>query len=249
MIELFVLLLAFLASSAGSVLGVGGGFVFVPVSTNFLSIPHNTAVPTSLSMVLSNSVSATWTRASKNMLKPKSNFWLAIVAVPAAVLGSYVGMILDAGVFKQLFGFFLLTSAFLVKIVGQSRRGNHIQQPEAFKVGSTVLAAGFLSALLGVGGGIIMTPMFMIWGRMGPHESVGLSQFVTMFNAAAGITSYISLGFFEPVYFLAAALAGFVGGMVGSRIEIALPDKQLRNIIVTGFSLIGIWMISSGFLH
>lgn len=246
--EISVAFLAFFAASIGSVLGVGGGFIFIPVSTNLLGFGPNMAVPASLSMVLSNAVSATWTRASKNQLKVREHFWLGFGAVPSAVLGSFVGVRIESLLFKQLFGIFLILASLLMRLRSREPRPPHALREQMFRKALTVFVAGFISALLGVGGGILMVPFFMLWSRLGPHESVGLSQFVTAFSAATGIIAYISQGFFEPMLFLGAAAAGFLGGFVGSRIEIGMSEKGLQSVIAWGFMLIGVWMISSTFL-
>ncbi|MCS7110567.1 MAG: sulfite exporter TauE/SafE family protein [Candidatus Caldarchaeum sp.] len=249
MMEFIVSVLAFFAAAVGSVLGVGGGFIFIPVTTNVFAVPPNVAVPASLSMVLANAVSATWTRAAKNALKLRSNLWLGLAAVPSAVLGSYVGVRLEVELFKLVFGFFLASAAFLVWMVGKAGPSSGSLEERPFTVGLTVVTAGFLSALLGLGGGLLMVPAFLIWCRLGPHEAVGTSQFVTAFNAATGIVSYMSLGFFNPVLFATAVAGGFLGGLVGSRIELGLPETTLRQVIVVGFLLIGFWMILSTALN
>ncbi|MCX8201987.1 MAG: sulfite exporter TauE/SafE family protein, partial [Candidatus Caldarchaeum sp.] len=128
---------------------------------------------------------------------------------------------------------------------GKVRPSSSPLQERPITAGFIVVASGFLSALLGLGGGLIMVPAFLIWCRLGPHEAVGTSQFVTAFNAATGILSYMSLGFFNPVLFASAVSGGFLGGLVGSRIELGLPEKTLRQVIVVAFLLIGLWMILS----
>ncbi|MEM0440269.1 MAG: sulfite exporter TauE/SafE family protein [Candidatus Caldarchaeum sp.] len=243
--ELFVFLVAFFAAAFGSVLGIGGGIFFVPFSTMFLSFPPSKAVPVSLAMVFTNAVSATFTRFRQESLQIGPNAWLGIAAIPSTLLGSLIGARLEAQTFRLLFSLFVISAAVFVFVKRPTVSIETRQKGRLARKLAVVVAAGFVSTLLGVGGGLIMVPAFIIWAKLDSHQSVGTSQYVTAFATSTGLISYTVQGYSEPFLFVLASVGGFLGGMVGSRIELRLSEKNLRKVIVVAFLAIGSCMIYS----
>lgn len=245
--EASVVLLAFFSALVGSMLGVGGGFVFVPVSVGIMGFRPFVAVPASLSLVLSNAFSATLTRLMKKAFNLRPNLWLVLPASGLSVLGALTSARLEAPVFKIMFGTFLLGSSLLL----QKTRGKQEQGHSRGFAGRrlvVVVAAGFISSLLGVGGGLLMVPGFILLSKMSSRESVAVSQFITGFTSATGLATYLLQGSFFPSLYGSAFAGGLLGGFVGSRIQIGLSEKQLKTAISLGFSAIGLWMLLSPLL-
>ncbi|MEM2066663.1 MAG: sulfite exporter TauE/SafE family protein [Candidatus Caldarchaeum sp.] len=245
--EASVVVLAFFSALVGSMLGVGGGFVFVPVSVGIMGFRPFVAVPASLSLVLSNAFSATLTRLMKKAFNLRPNHWLVLPASGLSVLGALTSARLEAPVFKIMFGTFLLGSSLLLL----RTRGIQEQDYPGGFVGrklAIVVAAGFISSLLGVGGGLLMVPGFILLSKMSSREAVAVSQFLTGFTSATGLATYLIQGSFFPSLYVSAFAGGLLGGFVGSSIQIGLSEKQLKMAIASGFSAIGLWMLLSALL-
>jgi len=153
-------------------------------------------------------------------------FPFAIASIPTSFLG---GMLeLETVAYKQVLGFLLVFAVFrLLNIVG--KRYHELKLVKTWQgllVGGII---GFLSGVIGIGGGIILTPVILImgWGRM--KEAAAVSALFIWVNSAAGMTGQLIAGFTigtEIFIFVAVALiGGFFGGYFGSAVR---SNKILR---------------------
>ncbi|MEM2024243.1 MAG: TSUP family transporter, partial [Candidatus Caldarchaeum sp.] len=89
-----VLLAAFVIGIAsavvGAVIGAGGGFIFVPITTMLLDLPPRTIIPASLSLVFTNSLAATWIRFSKGSFSFNKLLPLSLLLIPGVITGSII---------------------------------------------------------------------------------------------------------------------------------------------------------------
>jgi len=90
-------------------------------------------------------------------------------------------------------------------------------------------AAGLLSGLLGVGGGIIMVPATVFFLRFTQHRAHGTSLAVILFVACAGVVTYVRDGQIRWETAAALAVGGIVGANLGARLAKRLPAMTLRR--------------------
>ena len=93
------------------------------------------------------------------------------------------------------------------------------------------LLAGILSGLVGVGGGILMIPLLIIFLGFTQHEAQGTALFAML--PPIGILAamnYYKAGFVKWEYAVVIALTFVVGGYFGSKLAISLPDQTVRKV-------------------
>ena len=93
------------------------------------------------------------------------------------------------------------------------------------------LLAGILSGLVGVGGGILMIPLLIIFLGLTQHEAQGTALFAML--PPIGILAamnYYKEGFVKWEYAAVMALTFVVGGYFGSKLSISLPDQTVRKV-------------------
>ena len=93
------------------------------------------------------------------------------------------------------------------------------------------LLAGILSGLVGVGGGILMIPLLIMFLGLTQHEAQGTAIFAML--PPIGILAamnYYKEGFVKWEYAAVIALTFVVGGYFGSKLAISLPDQTVRKI-------------------
>ena len=93
------------------------------------------------------------------------------------------------------------------------------------------LFAGVLSGLVGVGGGILMIPLLIMFLGLTQHEAQGTAIFAML--PPIGILAamnYYKEGFVKWEYAVVIALAFVVGGYFGSKLAISLPDQTVRKV-------------------
>lgn len=142
----------------------------------------------------------------------------AIGSVPAAFIGGTFN--LEPTVYKKILGFLLVFAVIrmLWKGVTDESKIQPVKTMQALLVG---IAVGFFSGLIGIGGGIILTPLILLlhWGNM--KEAAAVSALFIWVNSAAGILGQFSSGVtlvpLSGVMVVIAVLGGLAGSYLGSR--------------------------------
>jgi len=136
----------------------------------------------------------------------------AITSIPASFLGAY--MTVDALLYKRILGFILIFP--ILRLTGLFGK-----EPQEKKLLNTYLALmigaaiGFLSGMIGIGGGIILSPIILLlhWGNM--KETAALSALFILVNSISGLAGILSIGVaIDPSVFIwvgAVVIGGFAG--------------------------------------
>ena len=99
---------------------------------------------------------------------------------------------------------------------------------EWWRLGAIGLAAGLLSGLLGVGGGILMVPAFVGWVRLPIKEAVGCSLACVGHPRGPGTITHALLGHIDWAFALPLCVAVIPGARVGAHLAIRSSDRALR---------------------
>src|SRR5579862_3280758 len=107
------------------------------------------------------------------------------------------------------------------------------------------LLAGMLSALLGVGGGLLMVPAMLYLLRIGPHRAHGTSLAVMVPTAIAALSQYA--GDLQGKWGIALwlALGGVLGATIGARLAAAMKSPALKPVLGVLVVIVGIGMIAA----
>jgi uncharacterized membrane protein YfcA len=91
--------------------------------------------------------------------------------------------------------------------------------------------AGILSGLVGIGGGIIMVPLLVLFLGFSQHQAQGTSLAVLMVPVtAAGVYNYYKQGFVDWRYAAVIAVFFVVGGFFGSKLAVTIDQKMLKKV-------------------
>jgi uncharacterized membrane protein YfcA len=111
------------------------------------------------------------------------------------------------------------------------------------------LAAGIFSALLGVGGGLIMVPAMVYMLRIRQHRAHGTSLVVILPTAIAGVSQYAEQGNVVWPVALLLAVGGVLGAMVGARLAATLKAPVLKRVFGIFVIITGMAVIIHGMTH
>ena len=153
----------------------------------------------------------------------------AITSIPFAFLGGTIEI--DASIYKKILAVLLLFAILkILNIFGkESETLKKIKIWQGLLLGGII---GFFSGLIGIGGGIILTPVILLlhWGKM--KEAAAVSALFIWVNSASGLFGQMSTGISlsrESILLVAIALlGGFFGAYVGSK---KLNNHRLRYIL------------------
>ena len=228
------------AGIVGSLLGLGGGIIISPILTLTGSLPSQVA-STSLLAVASTGASSTLSYSIKKKIRYSIGIKIAAFAVPFSVIGALVSSSLNPDEFKLYFAILLIsTSLYLLvrKPINENRRN---QENRGRLISNTLLyggssAAGLISSLFGIGGGIIFVPILVIIYKLKMINASPTAQFILLISTITGLLTHIILEHPEYSYGIALALGAFLGAQLGSRTIHLISDNILSKIL--SFSLI-----------
>ena len=104
------------------------------------------------------------------------------------------------------------------------------------------LLAGVLSGLLGIGGGLVLVPLFHYLLKMDMHLAVGTSLAIIVPTALVGAYRHGSGSFIDWRVFLFSTIFAILGGFIGAGISMNLDTVLLRKIFAVFLMLIAIKM-------
>ncbi len=228
---LWLLPLGFAAGILGSMIGLGGGFIVVPVLT-FFGFSPTLAASDSLFAAFSNSVASTASYARQKRIVYSLGIKLALISIPGTIIGAYISDGVSPPVFKILFAMVLVTSGAYIYLRRklESKEHNLSKQLMVFAAGASFFA-GIVSSLFGIGGGSVFVPLMVVAIGISMKLAAPTSQFILMFAAASGMIVHSLLG--HPNYYEAGMLSigSFVGGLVGSKLSTRVNERKLRIAI------------------
>jgi len=270
--ELSLFLISILTGLLGAILGIGGGIFIVPVLTLMFGVHIRYAIGASIVSVIATSCSA----ASVFLRKGMTNIRLALVLEIATTLGALIGVALSSYVSPRflfiLFSLVLLYSGLLVlknrvqdigltkndkwaeKLsLGSSYFDLQLGQEVKYGVANFPKAfvfmgfAGVISALLGIGSGVLKVPAMDAIMKLPIKISSATSNFMIGVTAAAGASAYFLKGDVIPAIAAPVALGVFVGSKIGARIMTRLPSSGIRKLFVIVLLLAAVQMLLKAF--
>ena len=167
----------------------------------------------------------------------------AIASIPMAFLGGMVEV--DATLYKKILGVLLFFAVLkMLNVFGkESEDVKEVKIWQGLIIGGLI---GFFSGLIGIGGGIILTPIILLlhWGNM--KQAAAVSALFIWVNSAAGLIGQVSTGItFSSQSFLMVAIAivgGFLGAYLGSKRFSQTKLKQLLAIVLIMASIKLFWI-------
>ena len=235
--QLWLILLGFTAGILGSMVGLGGGFVMVPVLT-FLGFSPTAAASNSLFAALSNAIASTITYSRQKRIEFSLGLKLGLLSIPGTVIGAVISTDVTPNIFKILFGLVLIASAVYIYLRKkfETKEKTISKQMMVFAVGASFFA-GIMSAFFGIGGGIIFVPLMVVGMGMAMKKAAPTSQLILLFSSLSGVIVHSILGHpdFTQAGFL--AIGSFAGGLVGAKLSLYIKERYLQ-ILVSAIILI-----------
>jgi uncharacterized protein len=96
------------------------------------------------------------------------------------------------------------------------------------RLGAIGLAGGLFSGLLGVGGGVVMVPLLVLWGGFGQRDAHAVSLGAIIPISAAGVLTFGAAGEIQVWEALALAAGAIAGAQVGARLLARVDERKLK---------------------
>ncbi len=105
---------------------------------------------------------------------------------------------------------------------------------------SAIFAAGFLSGLLGIGGGVIFVPALVAFFKLGIHEAVKVSLIIIVPTALFGAVAHAGCDSLPYRVIFALVVVAVLGSFIGSKVCCMVPADILRKIFAVSMAVIAI---------
>lgn len=209
-----LMVIAFLYSSVGHA-GASGYLATLAL----LSFPIASIKPISLVLNIVVSLIASYKFISARYFDRKLFLSFAFTSIPFAFVGGYISV--DPFWFKIFAGVFLLSSAFLLITRDFIRPSDNIREVNIWFAAILGAAIGLISGLIGVGGGVFLSPIIIMMGYTSIKNASGVAALFIFCNSVLGLTGhYVSLQQLDldiVLWIIAVAVGGFAGAHFGAR--------------------------------
>jgi len=261
MIEIvFMFLIFFITAAISSMIGIGGGVLYVPILLAF-GFPFYQAAAISLFIIMALSLSATLVYYRVQLVDWKLALTIEPLIAITALIGGYYSSFIQINGLKVLFALVLIVSGyFMIKPIKGIRdrfitRWRWGYWPRKFGeeeyavnllLGFPIATlSGLTAGLLGTGGGATKVPLMVLLCGIPMKIAIGTSCFMVGITALSGFWGHYFAGHFEPKMALVLALIVFAGAQLGPRISIKIDKILLKRIYAIFLFLISAWMIIS----
>ncbi len=267
---LLIWLGSLLAGFLGSLTGLGGGVVIIPLLALGFGVDLRYAIGASLVSVIATSSGAAAAYVKEGYTNVRLAMFLELATTGGALAGAYLATAASGSALAVVFGVVLLLSAYLSGRPQSEARDRWGQDPVATRLrlngtyptvngpvaynvrriplGFGLMAvAGLLSGLLGIGSGAFKV-LAMDQGMRIPFKvSTTTSNFMIGVTAAASASIYLGRGYIDPGIAMPVMLGVLVGSLAGAKVLTAMHVKWLRIIFSLVISALGLQMIYKGF--
>lgn len=257
--SIVIAVIAILAvSTAFSMVGLGGGVLYVPILLA-LGMGVHDAAATSLFIIMAMAITAAIIYRRSSTID-----WKLVLAIepPTAALafaGGLLASYIDTSVIKVIFAVALIIAGTFMlkpvteKINGTSHGRGHWRRKVADKEYVVHLpglipvtsAAGFISGMIGISGGVFKLPAMVLIGHIPMRIAVGTSSLMVAVTAIAGLSGHVITGSFNILTALPLAVVASIGGYLGSSLSFRIRVPVLKVFVTIILFLVSIWMIIS----
>jgi len=221
------LLIGIFSGISSGIFGVGGATITIPFMRLFLGIPGKTVIGTALPIVIPTAISAIMVYYKKGLVRTDIGLICGLSGSLSAFFGAWCTNFFEGSTLMIFTSFFIFIIA-LRFIFENIRRDKHniidflkdktkadVKFLRIFIIG---LVTGFLSGFLGIGGGSILVPAFVIFLGISMHEGAA---------AIPGSIEHVLLGNTDPYLFAIITLGAILGSQIGARISVKAEERVL----------------------
>lgn len=272
-LTLIVFLGSMLAGLLGSLTGLGGGIVIIPMLTLVFGIDIRYAIGASIVAVIATSSGAAAAYVKEGITNIRLGMFLEIATTIGAFGGAILAVYSPTNFIAILFGCILISSAFISlqkknkniennpgsKLAGLLKLNSSYPISKGIFINYSVhhviagflmmIVAGVLSGLLGLGSGALKVVAMDNVMRIPFKVSTTTSNFMIGVTAAASAVVYFQRGYIDPGLCLPVTLGVLAGATIGSRILTKAETKWLRIVFAIVIAILAAEMIYSGATH
>ncbi len=257
------------AGFLGSLTGLGGGVVIVPLLTLALGVDIRYAIGASLVSVIATSSGAAAAYVKEGYSNIRIGMLLEVATTLGGLAGAFLAVLVPTAVIAVVFGLVLLVSAYLSSRPRPERSEDAPpdplaarlrldatyptpQGPQPYHVRRVPLGfglmfiAGVLSGLLGIGSGALKVLAMDQAMHLPFKVSTTTSNFMIGVTAAASAGVYLARGYIDPGLAMPVMLGVLLGSLLGARVLVVAQARVLRVVFGLAILALALQMVYKG---
>ncbi len=243
-LELFAV--ACFASAFGSMVGLGGGFVLVPVLRLFFGLAPAEAAGTSLLLIIANSLSGALTYLAQKRVHVRIGLLVAAGGLPGGILGAYLSLIISERLFDWTLALLLIAVAGDMawnaerRLVGRPEH-DHVRGLKGMSYRAALLLGfviGVFSSLFGIGGGVVLVPTLLYFSELPVHAVSATSHFAILLTSPVGLVAHLVQKDVDLHDIVPLVGGGLIGGPIGARLSLRLKSPQLLIVVAVALVVV-----------
>lgn len=268
---LIVLAGAFVAGLIGSLTGLGGGVIIIPLLTLVLGVDIHYAIGASIISVIATSSGSAAAYVKEGITNVRIGMFLEIATTISAVIGAVVTVFIDPNYIAIIFGSILLFSSamMVMKKIDRSDNDPSGRLATFLKLNGSypteggikkyavhnviggffmMFIAGIVSGLLGIGSGALKVIAMDNIMRIPFKVSTTTSNFMMGVTAAASAVVYLHRGQIDPGIAMPVAVGVLLGATIGSKILMQVKVGRLKLVFAVVVTFLAVQMIYNGYM-
>jgi uncharacterized membrane protein YfcA len=260
---------AYLAGLLGSLTGLGGGVIIIPLLTLGFHVDFHYAIGTALVASIATSSGSASAYVKEGITNIRLGMFLEVATTMGAVVGALLAMYMPINAIAIIFGCVLIFSASMTvrkknekathsgsKLAARLKLNSSYPTPEGpvdyqlknVAGGFSIMTiAGVLSGLLGIGSGAVKVLAMDSAMRVPFRVSTTTSNFMVGVTAAASAVVYLQRGYIDPGIAFPVVIGVLAGAFSGTKLLMRINIKWLRIIFSVAITFIALQMIYNGF--
>ena len=266
---LIILVGSYFAGLLGSLTGLGGGVVIIPLLTILLKVDIHYAIGASLVSVIATSSGSAAAYVKEGITNMRLGMFLEIATTAGAMTGAILAASVPTRYIAILFGVILISSAILSLrkkaeeiITEKNRAAEFLRLNSSYPTSTGVLNynvshvgggflmmlfAGVISGLLGIGSGALKVIAMDNIMKIPFKVSTTTSNFMIGVTAAASAVVYLQRGYISPGLSMPVVIGVLIGAFTGSRILVHTTSSVwLRWVFSIVVTVLAVQMIYKG---
>lgn len=248
--------------SIGSIIGLGGGFLAVPILILLFGFETHLAVGTSLLMMIFISVSGTTAYLRQRRVDLRLGIVFAVLMFPGAILGAYISVAIAGTPFKIAFALLVISMALYLFVKPRRKNdpshtsGSNRSIADAhggvFRYNTRItpgyfisVASGFLSSIFGIGAGAVQVPSLNRIVGLPLHIATATSFFMITLTSAVAVASHASLANVVPEFGIPLGVGGIFGAQLGALVARRMKARIIEYMLVSALIVIGLRLLIS----
>lgn len=256
MIYIILGIIGLIAGVMSGIFGIGGGVVIVPFLVTFGGMGLYSANGTSLvALLLPVGLLAVLTYKKENLIDLRAGLLIALGLASGVALGASLALYLPVDILKKMYGIFLIFVSYRFLVLPYLRRKRSMTElitgeeisGKIWQFLLLGLAAGVLSGLFGIGGGVVIVPLLCTLFHFEQRKAAGTSLAALLLPVGLpGVLLYNQAGELSFISAAPVAIGLLVGALGGARLAIGLQPLIVKRLYGIFLLIVGIIFILQG---